>query len=142
VCLQAMKPNRVSMKKESLFLLIIMGSLASVQAGSPGTSAANFLKIGIGARGSAMGEAQSAVADDVNAAYWNPAGLANLRFQEISLMHYALVEGVRYQQAGYGFPTDKKGNFALGVSLLDYGNIQGYDTGAAPTGNVNASNLL
>ena len=41
-----------------------------------GTSAANFLRIGIGARALAMGGAFVAVADDPTAAYWNVAGLA------------------------------------------------------------------
>ncbi len=114
---------------------------AGAQAASPGTSAANFLKMGLGARGSAMGDAQSAVSNDVNAAYWNPAGLTNLRFNEVSLMHYSLVESVRYQHASVGLPTDK-GTFSGGVSYLDYGSIQGYDNSSNPTSDVKASNVL
>lgn len=111
-------------------------------AASPGRSAANFLKIGLGAKGAAMADAQAAIADDVTAAYWNPAGLATLRFKEISVMHYALVEGIRYEQAYYGQPTPDYGSFAVGFSLLDYGSIQGYDASSLPTGSVNARNLL
>ena len=40
-----------------------------------GTSAAQFLRIPVGARQSAMGEAFCAVSDDVMAICWNPAGL-------------------------------------------------------------------
>ena len=38
-----------------------------------------FLKIGQGARPVAMGDAYMAVADDINAIFWNPAGLTEIR---------------------------------------------------------------
>lgn len=41
-----------------------------------GTTAGEFLKLGVGARGQAMGGAFTAVADDVTSIYYNPAGLA------------------------------------------------------------------
>ena len=43
-----------------------------------GTTAAQFLKFGAGARSIAMGSAFSAVSDDINAIYWNPAGLSRI----------------------------------------------------------------
>jgi hypothetical protein len=53
----------------------------SVEAGSfakVGTSGAQFLKIGLGARGTAMGGAFIATADDPSAAFWNPACLVRV----------------------------------------------------------------
>jgi len=38
-----------------------------------GTTAANFLEIGIGSASGGMGEAYVAVANDLSAIYWNPA---------------------------------------------------------------------
>ena len=49
-----------------------------------GTTAANFLEIGIGSRPNAMGEAYVAIASDLTSIYWNPAGLANVN---LSLIH-------------------------------------------------------
>lgn len=43
-----------------------------------GTTAANFLKIGAGARALAMGGAYAGVSDDIYSAYWNPAGIVNM----------------------------------------------------------------
>ena len=43
-----------------------------------GTTAAQFLKIGVDARGSAMGNAFTAMSGDISAMYWNPAGLASI----------------------------------------------------------------
>ena len=42
---------------------------------TPGTTGADFLKIGVGARQAAMGNAFAGVADDATAIYWNPGGL-------------------------------------------------------------------
>ena len=52
----------------------------------PGTTAANFLKIGIGARGVAMEGAFTTLANDGTALYWNPAGLAQIDETEILAM--------------------------------------------------------
>lgn len=128
-------PNR-------LILFLAVGLLAGSADAGAGSTAANFLRIGMGARGSGMGEAQSAVVDDVTSIYWNPAGLAPLRYQELSLMHYDLAQEVRYQQASYAYPTPNKGTFAVGLNILDYGTIKGYDSGGLPTSSVNAKNTL
>ena len=55
-------------------LLFILGGIGF---GTPlgAGNAAHFLRFGVGARAMGMGGAFVAVADDVNAAYWNPAGL-------------------------------------------------------------------
>ena len=44
-----------------------------------GASTFAFLKIGVGARGIAMGDAYTAVGDDVSAIFWNPAGIGRLQ---------------------------------------------------------------
>jgi Type IX secretion system protein PorV len=49
-----------------------------------GISAMQFLKLGVGARGVAMGESFVAVANDASALFWNPAGL--VLFEENQLV--------------------------------------------------------
>src|SRR4051812_46483804 len=71
-------------------LFQIFGSLsASAQAatGRAGTASADFLKLGVGARYLAMGEAATAVADDANAIFWNPANIARLKRSSISFTY-------------------------------------------------------
>jgi len=63
-----------------------------------GTSGAAFLKLPPGARPSGLGEAYSAVADDVYAVYYNPAGLARLGRPELAGMH-----NKHFQDASHNF---------------------------------------
>jgi len=56
-------------------------SALSLFAAGPGTTGATFLKLGVGSRPVAMGEAFVAVADDINALFWNPSGLP---YQKVS----------------------------------------------------------
>lgn len=70
-----------------LFIIILTVKPAAAQLipvlGSQraGTSSMQFLKIGIGGRATAMGESFVAIANDISALYWNPAGL--MQFTEI-----------------------------------------------------------
>ncbi len=66
--------NRNFMKKTILvFLLSIFTSMGIFAQG--GGAAVPFLRISPDARASGMGETGTAIADDINAIYWNPAGL-------------------------------------------------------------------
>lgn len=60
------------------FLLFLGFSRLALAQGGPGTTGAVELKIPVGPRAIAMGEAFVAVANDANAIYWNPAGLMQL----------------------------------------------------------------
>ena len=61
-----------------------------------------FLNIGAGARGMAMGNAQVASVTDGTAGYWNPAALANVTTSpQLNLMHAEYF-------AGIGKPFDRR----------------------------------
>lgn len=90
-------------KKELLvkglcFMLVLAVSPISVFAASPGST---FLRIGVGGQALGMGEAYVAVADDVNAIYWNPAGLAQISKPQIALSHNELYQSIRHEYAAY-----------------------------------------
>lgn len=66
-----------------------------------------FLNIGAGARGLAMGSAQVASVQDGTAGYWNPAGLVGVKDNpQINLMHAEYFAGIgKYDYASVVFPT-------------------------------------
>lgn len=97
---------------------------------STGIAGAPFLKIGVGAKASAMGEAFSAIADDITAVYWNPAGLVQLTKPEISTMYNDWFEGIGHGFLGFGFPTSQKRAIGISVIHLDTGKIPGYEDGS------------
>ena len=75
----------------------------------------------VGARPAALGEAFVAVADDGNAAYWNPAGLTTLRKQEFNSMWADLfgLDGVKNMYLSYALPLTKR--YSVGVDWLHLG---------------------
>src|SRR5215470_3726271 len=81
-----------------------------------------FLIIGAGARGLAMGGAQVASAEDGNAGYWNPAGLVNvIEYPSISLMHAEYFAGIgKYDYLSSAIPIGNSYR-TLGFSLLRFG---------------------
>jgi long-subunit fatty acid transport protein len=65
-----------------------------------GISAFQFLKIGVGARGVAMGESYVAVANDASSLYWNPAGMAQMTENEVFVAHTEYVADIRHEYLG------------------------------------------
>ena len=61
-----------------------------------------FLEVPAGAHASAMGGAYASVADGVEAAFWNPAGLAGVRGIQLTASHFEFIEHLRHAQFGVG----------------------------------------
>ena len=120
---------------------VMILSAHSAWASDAGTSSANFLKIGIGPRAIAMGNAQVAVADDVYATYWNPAGLARLEAAQAGFAHAAYLEDINEEYATYAYPTGKYGTFAGSLNYFNVGKFQGYDASGQPTTQVGADDV-
>lgn len=107
-----------------------------------GTSSGSFLKMGVGARGVAMGDAQTAATDDVLSLYWNPAGLGRLDQNEMGFMRNTFIQDTDQNVAAYGQPAGKLGTFGVGVSMLKVSDIEGYDAGGARLSSLEASDTL
>jgi len=80
-----------------------------------GISTAQFLKIGVGGRATAMGDAFVAVANDVSSLYWNPAGLVLNKKNEIMFSHNTWVVDIGHEFFGASYHLSA--NDAVGVSL-------------------------
>ena len=79
-----------------------------------------FLNIGVDAAALGMSNAVVASTSDVNAGYWNPAGLVNLEDNQISLMHASYFANIaNYDYIGFAKPLDDKS--AVGISIIRFG---------------------
>ena len=86
----------------------------------PAKYAGEFLSAGPGARPFGMGNAFSAVVQDITALYWNPAGLVFLDGMQIHGMHSERFSGsVNNDFIGLGISVGKKA--ALGIGLYRLG---------------------
>lgn len=83
----------------SLGLLCAPLMLAAKPFGKTGTAALQFLKLGVDARAIGMGEAYTAVSDDISSVYWNPAGLAPAFQNQAFFSHTNWLAGIMQEYA-------------------------------------------
>jgi outer membrane protein OmpA-like peptidoglycan-associated protein len=129
--------SRVRTTAISLIVLsLIMASASLAQ-----NYADPFLRMGVGARAMAMGTAQTAVAQDATAAYWNPAALPWLCKFEVSLMYSAAMEYDRnHNYVAAAMRADRIGTFGLSWINSGITGIGQYDPTGVKTGNLDVSN--
>lgn len=100
----------------SLTLLIPLNLFAASEE-DKGTTTAAFLKLGIGARAAALGETYVAVANDATAPYWNPAGIIQLKKEEVATMYNKHFQGINHGYISYVRPIDERRS-AIGISVI------------------------
>lgn len=103
-----------------------------------------FLNIGAGARGLAMGGAQVASVKDGSAGYWNPAGLVEVKdYPQLNLMHAEYFAGIgKYDYGSLAVPISG-GKRTLGLSILRFAvdDIPNTVFLVEPDGTINFSNI-
>ncbi len=85
-----------------------------------GTTSAEFLMLGAGARGAALGGAFATIADDVTALYWNPGGVALMERPGAAFSTYEYIADTRYSWVGLAFPLGG-GERAIGIHGATFG---------------------
>lgn len=101
----------------ALMVLLVGSSQLGAQYNKPGSTSAQFLRIGISARGMALGEAMVAYCDDVSALYYNPAGLIRLQRGEILVSHIDWPANINFVFSGVAYKITESS--ALGVSFAN-----------------------
>ncbi len=107
-----------------LFTFILPATLLAQSVSRVGTTAAPFLKIGVGARGLAMGEAAVTQASDVTALYWNPAGLGIMPRNQLILNHYEYVADLSFDYAGVAIKLPNVGTIGFQFTYLGAPDIE------------------
>lgn len=84
-----------------------------------GNAGGEFLTIPVGARGVAMGQAFTAVVDDISAVWWNPAGLGFMRSPAAFFTNIDMPLDVQFNYLGVGTPVfEGNGVVAVAFGLL------------------------
>jgi hypothetical protein len=112
-------------KKFTFIFFIILLFLPQTDAQTViGKYAGEFMAIGVGGRPLAMGGAFVAVANDLTAGYYNPAGLVQINYPQIALMHDERFGNlVNYDYAAVAIPWDTDMSFSLSVMRLGIDGI-------------------
>jgi hypothetical protein len=125
------------------FALVALAFIGVSGLKAGGTSVAKyageFLSLGVGGRALGMGGAFVALANDVTAGYWNPAGLSRINYPQIALMHderYGSLVNYDYGAVAMPVGTNTSWGFSvlrLGVDDLIDNRNAGIDINGNPT---------
>ncbi len=112
----------VDVMRRTIGLLVVVASVAlaspaTAQYERPGSTAAQFLKIGISARGAAIGEAFIAGVEGAEAVHYNPANLGYMDGFSLALSHTNWFAGIDHQFVSAAYRTSL-GTVAASVTAL------------------------
>ncbi len=109
--------------KKVIWLVLTALPLSAAWGGQTkvGASGAQFLKIGVGSRYQAMGDAASATANDVYAMYWNPAGLVGIENSEVSFTNVNYLLDINLNHFAYAKNFEGVGVFGASATMLSMG---------------------
>ncbi len=128
-----------------IFVLMLI-SLTTLWAQSPssaaGSAGALFLRSGLSTRVAGMGEAFTAISDDENALFYNPAGLANIKKGALALNHTQWFEDIKMDNVVFGYNFDRKFGIAVSVSHLWMPSLMGKDAYGNATEAFNVSSSI
>lgn len=107
--------------------LILLGASPFCYAQKPhrvGTTTADFLAIGFGSAGVAMGDAYVSMATDLSSAYWNPAGLSYMEQNEALFTYQPWIADITTSFTSVGIVLQSVGTFALSLVQANFGEME------------------
>ena len=89
-----------------------------------GTTSFQFLKVMTGARSTGMGEAQTAVANSAEAAFWNPAALAQVENFDIALSYLDWLLDTSHSSIAAAYAIRNIGTIGFHAMATNVGDIE------------------
>lgn len=106
------------MAKKLIFFLLLYPALILAQYERPGSTDAQFLKIGVSARAAAMGDAYIAVVEGAEATYYNAAALARIEGTALTFNHTNWFAGINHDFVALARTFGRHGTFGLSFTAL------------------------
>lgn len=100
------------------------------------------MTIGVGARPLGMGRAYVGVAEDGDAIFMNPAGIARITNPKVTSMYTSLLQDVNYMVVGGAYPISNKSAIGAGIISSSMTDITLTSTTGATTGTGKWSNSV
>lgn len=104
------------MKKTIILLILLVIPLSLFAFDKVGTTAAQFLQIGVGGRITALSGAGTALVSGPEALYWNPSGIINGKGISLSAYYANWFAGLKHQFVGVTIPVSE--DAVVGASIL------------------------
>ncbi len=105
--------------KKILSFFLVLGT-CSISAQTVRKYSNEFLNIGVDAAALGMSNTAVSFTADVNAGYWNPAGLTHLKDHQVAAMHANYFANIaQYDYLAYASPIDDRSSW--GISMIRFG---------------------
>ncbi len=108
------------------FLMLMLASPFAWSQGvtKTGTTAGKFLSMGIGPRALSMGGAFTSVANDASAMYWNPAGIDELKQNQVIFTQTNWFVNIKLNYVGAVFKAGLMGSVGVNMTALTMGDME------------------
>jgi hypothetical protein len=108
----------------SVLAMLSTSGIAGENSSKSGTTVAQFLKIGIGARAMGMAGANMAASNDVYGLYWNPSTITNVPGVSFAGVYSDWFAGIKHQFFGLVLPAGEQHTFGVQVITLNMDPIE------------------
>lgn len=105
--------------RSAVIVSVCAANLFSQTGSYVGTSSANFLKIGLGAKAVGMGDSYITESEDASALYWNPGAITRIGHPSAALSSLQWLVGSNVSYAAAVLPTDFG---TVGIDLIYFGS--------------------
>ena len=110
-----------------LVLLLVFGGSNAWAQSRVGTTAATFLTLGSGARGTSLGHAYTSIATGPDALFWNPGGASRATRSGhrggVMFSNNTWIADINYVAFGAVIPVTSSSVIGLSLAMVDYGRM-------------------